>query len=53
MKYPDGYEVIHGAFELFYCIDRKILREELGYYFETVLNGNYLLIEDSSKFDYR
>ncbi len=53
MEYPDGYEVICGAFELFYCVDRTILREELEYDFETVLNSNYLLIGESPTFEYR
>jgi hypothetical protein len=53
MKYPDGYEVVCWAFELFYCADRTILREKLGYYYETVLNNNCLLMEEPSKSDYR
>jgi hypothetical protein len=53
MKYPDGYELVCGVFELLYCVDRTILREELEYYFETVLNNNCLLMEESSKLDYR
>ena len=28
MEYHDGYEVTCGVFDLFYCVDRKILREE-------------------------
>ena len=53
MKYPDGYEVVCGVFELLYCVDRTILREKLGYYYETVLNNNCLLMEESSKSNYR
>ena len=52
MKYHDGHEVTCGVFDLFYCADRKILRKELEYHFETVLNSNCLLIGESSKFDY-
>ncbi len=52
MKYHDTYKVNCGIFDLFYCVDRKILGEELKYYFETVLNNNCLLIGESSNFDY-
>ena len=52
MNYHDGYEVTCGVFDLFCCVGRKILREELEYYFETVLNSNFLLIGELSKFDY-
>ncbi len=52
MNYHDGYEVTCEVFDLFCCVDRKILGKELEYYFETVLNSNCLLIEESSNFDY-
>jgi hypothetical protein len=52
MKYHDGHEVTCGVFDLFCCVDIKILGEELEYYFETVLNSDCLLIGKSSNFDY-
>ena len=53
MKYHDGYELTCGVIGLLSCVDKRIIEDVLKFYLETVLNNNYIHIEEHPKFNYR
>jgi hypothetical protein len=53
MEYHAGLEITCGVVGLLYSADKRFIEDELKFYLETILNNNYLHIEERSKFNYR